>query len=37
MVSIFLKYLNNNPERLHESAAFLFFDAMREVYPCASE
>jgi hypothetical protein len=34
LVRIFMKYLEENPERLHENANWLYEDAMRGVYPC---
>lgn len=31
---IFLKYMREHPERLHESAAPLLFSALADAYPC---
>ena len=31
---IFLKYVREHPERLHERAALLLFSALADAYPC---
>ena|ERR1700733_4824606 len=34
MLRVFVKYLDDHPEELHESAAFLYLKAMHKAFPC---
>ena len=36
-VRIFVKYLTEHPERLHEDEVFLFIAAMESAFPCVDE
>lgn len=36
-VRVFVKWLEAHPEKLHDEAFFLFFDAMKDAFPCESE
>jgi hypothetical protein len=34
LLRVFVKYLDDHPEELHESAAFLYLKAMHRAFPC---
>jgi Rap1a immunity proteins len=34
LLRVFVKYLEDHPEELHESAAFLYLKAMHRAFPC---
>ena len=36
VIRVYVKWMNEHPETLHELDAFLFFSAMRESFPCGS-